>query len=274
MRQQTREVRDWMTSDPVTVREDGSALEAFDLMVDRGVRHLPVVEDGGSLIGILSIDDLRAALPVDVSLKRALGPIERDRMLGYRVADAMTWVPQTVQPDTALEEAAARLCEGRIGCLPVVDGEGRLLGILSETDVLRALVTMARGETPAVGTAAESQGLVAALERERRRIADRLQQWQDTERQLSADIREEPRDAGDRAGDERELASLEPLSERAFRRLRAIDAALERASQKRFGICDRCGEHIAVARLRAIPETTRCVRCARDLAGVAPGAAP
>ncbi len=273
MRQHSRNVSDWMTSDLVTVREDGSALEAFDLMVDRGVRHLPVVEDGGSLIGILSIDDLRAALPVDVSLKRALGPVERDRLLGYRVADAMTWVPQTVQPDVPLEEAAARLCEGRIGCLPVVDAAGRLIGILSETDVLRALVTTARGETPAGGPAAESEGLVAALEDERRRLAHRLQQWQDTERELSADIREEPRDTGDRGIDERELARLEPLSDRAFRRLQAIDAALERASQRRFGVCDRCGEHIPVARLRAIPETTRCVRCARDASGAARGAA-
>ena len=255
-------VRDWMTGDPVTVRGGSSALEAFDLMVDRGIRHLPVLGHEGRLVGILSIDDLRGALPFDVSLKRSLGPVERYQALDWSVDDAMTWVPQTVQPDTPLAEAAGCLADNRFGCLPVVDEGGRLVGILSETDALRALCAELRGETQAA-PAAGGRDLAEELWAERRRLVAALENWQQAQRTLSADIREEPRDAADRASDEREVARLEAICERTSRRLRAIEVALERAERGGFGICERCQERIPVPRLRAIPETTLCVRCAR-----------
>lgn len=261
-REGTVRVVDWMTPDPVAVRGGTSALEAFDLMVDRGIRHLPVLGDEGRLVGILSIDDLRGAFPFDVSLKRGLGPVERYELLDCSVEDAMTWVPQTVLPDAPLAEAAHCLSEHRFGCLPVVDGAGRLVGILSETDALRALSAELRGEAQA-RPAAGGPGLVEELWAERRRLVRALEGWQEAERTISADIREEPRDAADRGSDEREVARLDALSARASQRLRAIEVALERAERGRFGICERCEEPIPVPRLRAIPETTLCVRCAR-----------
>jgi RNA polymerase-binding transcription factor DksA len=183
----------------------------------------------------------------------------------------MTWGPRTVTADAPLDEAARALADGRIGCLPVLDGDGRLIGIFSETDALRALVAALRG-APASGAepGAAAPGLVAELEDERRRIADQLARWQAAERDLSADLHDEPRDAADRAFDEHEVARIEPLSERASRRLRAIEVALERAAQGRFGRCERCSRPIAPGRLRALPETTLCARCAR---GEGPGRA-
>jgi CBS domain-containing protein/RNA polymerase-binding transcription factor DksA len=252
-----------MTSDPVAVREDASVVEAFDLMMDRGVRHLPVVADEGSVVGILSIDDLRGAFPFDMALKRMLRPAERHQLLECTVDEAMTWVPQTTHPDAPLGEAARCLAENRIGCLPVVDEGGRLVGILSETDALRALGAALRGEALQAGPAGGVHGLVDELWAERQRLVRELDHWQQAERALSADIREEPRDSADRAIDEREVARLEPISGRASRRLRAIEVALERAEGGRFGICERCQGHIPVTRLRAIPETTLCVRCVR-----------
>ena len=53
-------VGDWMTRDPASVREDASALEACDRMVDLGIRHLPVVSSTGELLGLISIGDLNA----------------------------------------------------------------------------------------------------------------------------------------------------------------------------------------------------------------------
>ena len=55
------QVRDWMTYKPIAGDEDAAAVEAFDTMVERGIRHLPVVDPGNHVIGVLSIDDLRAA---------------------------------------------------------------------------------------------------------------------------------------------------------------------------------------------------------------------
>jgi CBS domain-containing protein len=258
-----------MTRDPVTVSDDVAALEAFDQMVERGIRHLPVVDGGRRVIGVLSIDDLRGAFPFDVSTKRPLGPQERSQALDYRVSDAMTWAPQTVRADTSLEQAARCLAEHRIGCLPVVDEDERLVGILSETDALRALDALLRHEAPpATEYTGDTDSLVDTLWAERGRLVEQLAKWQDAERALSADIRGEPRDSADRAADERDIAALEPISERAAWRLRAIELALERAEHGRLGICERCQGRIPSTRLRAVPEATLCIRCAR----IAPGA--
>lgn len=146
-----------------------------------------------------------------------------------------------------MEEAARCLATHRIGCLPVVDGEQRLIGILSETDALRALETLLRGVAAPAGPSVESP--VEALWAERDRIVEQLAKWQHAEGALSPDL----------------VSALEPLSERAARRLRAI--ALERAQRGRFGICEVCRHRIPATRLRAIPETTLCVQCARTTAG-------
>ncbi len=259
-------VSEWMTVDPATVRESDAALEAFDTMVDRGVRHLPVVNEAHRVIGILSIDDLRAAFPIDVSLLHQLGPVERRRLLDLAVADAMTWVPQTTRESATLPEAAEVLAQHRIGCLPVVDGKQRLIGILSETDVMRGFVAAAKGESGPAPDVGAQKGLVAELWEERARLAEELARWQESQRAISADIREEPRDAGDRATDERDVSGLGWLSDRASRRLRAIEVAIERAEHGRFGVCAGCEGAIPASRLRAIPETTLCVACAREAA--------
>ena len=159
-------VRDWMTEAPVGVREHDSALEAFDRMVEHGVRHLPVVAARGRVIGILSIDDLRGAFPFDASLRDPLGAIERRTARDYRVCDVMTWAPRTIQPGAPLEHAARTLAEHRIGCLPVVDEEHRLVGILSETDALRALDALLREVGPAAGER-RSDGLLDDVRAER-----------------------------------------------------------------------------------------------------------
>jgi acetoin utilization protein AcuB len=260
------QVRDWMTHKPVTVREDEAALDALDTMVEQGIRHLPVVDDRSAVIGVLSIDDLRGAFPFEVSWKRPLDPADRRQALELSVSDAMTWAPLTVHPETALEHAARMLSENRIGCLPVVDARGELVGILSETDALRALdAVLHSGGAPRPALAEAALTVVDELWAERGRLVEQIAKWKATERAL-LDEAHEPGDLVDQATDRSAVAAIEPLSARAERRLRAIEIALERAEHGRIGICERCQERIPRTRLRAIPEATLCVRCARTTA--------
>jgi len=255
-------VRDWMTRDPDCVREDVSALDAFDRMVDRGIRHLPVVDSERRVIGILSVDDLRGALPFEVSMLRPIGVEERREAEGYRVSDAMTWAPQTSRSDDALAQAARAMAEHRIGCLPVVDECGRLEGILSETDALRALYAPPQRESVRPPPAGGADAMIDSLFAERERIFEQLANWRHAERRLPADPNGEPGDGGERG---------DPVRARASRRLRAIDEALERTRSGRFGICERCQGRIPATRLRALPEATLCVRCARVAARASGG---
>jgi acetoin utilization protein AcuB len=120
-------VRDVMATDLVTVRPHESARHAYRLMRDHRFRHLPVVE-GGQLVGILSDRDLRPVL-LSPTLARA------------RVDELMSEDLTTVMPDAPVEEAASLLVVKRIGCLPVV-ADGRLVGIVTETDLLAVLVEL------------------------------------------------------------------------------------------------------------------------------------
>jgi len=254
-----------MTEDPETIRDDCAALDALDRMVEHGIRHLPVVDAVGALIGVSSIDDLRAALPFEVGRKTSATPSERREALDYRVSDAMSWAPVTIGVDDSLEEAARRLAEHRFGCLPVVDDADRLVGIITETDALRALDALLRNATrkPAPVSPHGEAGLVETLWSERERLVDQLAKWKVAERSLSTDPRDEPIDPSERASDQRNLAELDAVRAVASRRLAAIERALERADRHQFGICEQCQRHIPATRLRAMPEATLCVRCAR-----------
>src|SRR4029434_1941011 len=123
------QVRAWMTRKPVAVREEGAALEALDQMVEQGIRHLPVVDAGNHVIGVLSIGDFGRAFPFDVSWQRPIDPLDRDQVRGLRVSDVMTWAPFTVKAETTLEHAARILSEHRIGWPPVVAQRQRRVAV-------------------------------------------------------------------------------------------------------------------------------------------------
>jgi acetoin utilization protein AcuB len=127
-------VRDSMTREVVVVGPETTAAEALALCRGHRIRHLPVVE-GGRLVGIISDRDLRSATP-------ALGDPDRVAALQrIRVADAMVRDVATVYPEDPIEDAAMAMYEGKIGCLPVVDGED-LVGIITSSDVMRALARL------------------------------------------------------------------------------------------------------------------------------------
>jgi len=256
-------VKAWMSGDPVALGPDASALEALDLMVDRGIRHLPVVDAERRVVGVVSLDDLRAALPVSVSLRAPLSAPERELARDWCVGEVMTHAPETVTADTPLAEAADRMADRRIGCLPVVGDDGRLAGILSETDALRALATTLLTGREGRAPRTELDELVAELRDERERIAARLDRVHAMERAITVDAYGEPRDEAERGSDLGELRLAETLDALAARRLEAIDRALDHAAQGRLSVCDGCGGRIPLTRLRALPGTTRCVSCAR-----------
>jgi acetoin utilization protein AcuB len=104
-------------------------------MRTRRIRHLPVVDREGGLVGIVTDRDLRQVLFDPVMQARASQLV--DALKTVTVGDVMTWAVLTVQPETPLRDAARLMHERKVGALPVVTG-GRVAGILSETDVLKA----------------------------------------------------------------------------------------------------------------------------------------
>ena len=256
-------VERWMTPDPIWTDPDASALTALEAMVDNGIRHLPVVSGGGDLLGILTLDDLRAALPFEVTLRRFPSQAEQDRAREYTVGELMTHAPRVVRRRAPLEEAVRALAEWRIGCLPVVDGGRKLIGLFTETDALRALVELLNQKGKgAPKRRGRRESLVRALRAERWRILQQRRARAGVERELSADQHDQPMDDAERGSDLQVVDLTEHLADLAARRLAAIGQALDRAAKGTFGVCETCGKRIPVGRLRALPGATRCVVCA------------
>ncbi len=123
-----------MTTNPLTARLGTSVFDAIRTLESEQIRHLPIVE-GGELVGIVSDRDLlrfsHAALLEDPDAART--------RLQVAVSTVMTSDPSCVAPEDDVDDAIDLMLENRIGALPVVDeAEGRLVGILSYVDVMRA----------------------------------------------------------------------------------------------------------------------------------------
>jgi len=135
MRVDERRVSEIMESEVVTLAARDRLDLADDVMRLGRVRHIPVLDDG-RVVGIVSQRDLLAA-----SLSKALAFDPQQRrtfMRSVDVGEVMSREVVTVAPDATLGEAAALLLGRRIGCLPVVKPDGTLVGLVTETDLLRA----------------------------------------------------------------------------------------------------------------------------------------
>jgi CBS domain-containing protein len=137
-------VRDVMRRDVVSVRDDTPVREAVEALLGQAFRALPVVDAGGRLVGILANSDLLAAgVPVRLELLSAMPPDARAGVLGeipaITAGAAMRPSPVTLRPADTLGQATRTMREGGWKRLPVVDDAGRLVGILSRADVLRAV---------------------------------------------------------------------------------------------------------------------------------------
>ncbi|OGP73185.1 MAG: hypothetical protein A2Y80_10300 [Deltaproteobacteria bacterium RBG_13_58_19] len=130
-------VKDWMTSDPVTITDDTSMMKAIHLMKQNRFRRLPVLHQG-QLVGIISDRDLKEASP---SKATTLDVHELYYLLAeLQVKDIMSRQPMTVSPEDTVEHVAQLMLEHTISGMPVVTDRGELVGIITQSDVFRAFM--------------------------------------------------------------------------------------------------------------------------------------
>ena len=133
------QVRELMSTDLVTLTEDGTLAHAQRCMARGRIRHLPVVRDG-KLVGLLTHRDLLAA---SFSIFAEVDHEEQHRIFAtVPVVEAMHRDVVTVPPELPVRDAARILLDNKYGCLPVVGPSGELLGIVTEADFLRLTVRL------------------------------------------------------------------------------------------------------------------------------------
>lgn len=133
-----------MTSRPISIAPDAPVETAMSIMRERRIRHLPVLDDAGRLVGVISDRDVRSVI-LAPAIGRFLAAETRRHLVeattalrDVPVSQIMTSPVITTTPQAPVAQAAAIMYERRIGCLPVLSS-GRLMGIVTDRDVLKGL---------------------------------------------------------------------------------------------------------------------------------------
>jgi len=141
-------IKDYMTRHPVMIEAKASIVEAQGIMAETRVRHLPVVEAGKRLVGLITQETLRVP-PTQLT---SLNVWEITRFLSnLTVRDVMIKGKAviTVAPNATIEEGARIMVENKIGCLPVLE-DGIVVGIITDVDIMAHLMEMMAAQTPGV----------------------------------------------------------------------------------------------------------------------------
>lgn len=145
-------VADVMSRDPILVRPQTPLKEAIQILAEKRISGLPVIDDSGKLVGIISETDLMwqetgVTPPAYIMILDSViylqnpGTYERDlhKALGQTVGEVMSKNPVAISPDKSLREAAQLIQNHQVQRLPVLDNGGNVIGILTRGDIIRAM---------------------------------------------------------------------------------------------------------------------------------------
>lgn len=141
-----------MSREPIVVRPETSLKEAIQILAQHRISGLPVVDEAGKLVGIISESDLMwqetgVTPPAYIMILDSViylenpGHYERDlhKALGQTVGEVMSSNPITISPEKSLREAAQIMHEKNIRRLPAIDNDGKVIGILTRGDIIREM---------------------------------------------------------------------------------------------------------------------------------------
>ncbi len=140
-------VSDRMSKDLITAGPDMPIFEAKTLMSDKNIRHLPIVDETGKLLGIVTDRDIRDSMPSTL-LKKPDYDITLGKIGNRPVGDIMTRKPMTIYAYYTLQDTLLVMQKKKVGALPVIDEEGYLKGLLSTRDLLTAFVNIMNIDEP------------------------------------------------------------------------------------------------------------------------------
>ena len=130
-----------MTRKVITVDPEKTVFEAQELMAHHSIRHLPVIDAKQKLVGIVTDRDIRSAVPYHF-LKDSCSEEQREQVCALAVKDIMAREPISISPTSTIQDALLMIQTSKVGALPVVGDDGKLSGILSVRDLLRAFINV------------------------------------------------------------------------------------------------------------------------------------
>ena len=140
----------FMTKEVVTLGRETDIAEARRQMLRYRIRHLPVVLKDQTLIGMVSDRDIRSAMPSSFDRRGRFKTEGGDEPAGIRAQDIMTKDPISISLATTIQDALQLIEKARVGAFPVVDENLRLVGIVSDRDLLNAFIDVLGIKEPGV----------------------------------------------------------------------------------------------------------------------------
>ncbi|NHH88566.1 CBS domain-containing protein [Pseudoalteromonas sp. MB47] len=131
----THLVSDLMTPDPFAISAQNTLHDAHNLMKEKNVRHIPVINEHGGLVGMLT-QKIMIAQVMNIMANYNASALERKEKQ-TKVVDIMATDFTSISPEQPLHEVAKFFVENRHGCMPVVDKDNNLVGILTSSDFVR-----------------------------------------------------------------------------------------------------------------------------------------
>jgi len=133
------QIQNWMSTDVITVEKNTPIIKVLQILEENNIRHVPVMSKG-KLAGMITYQDIKEVSPSKVTAIKA-------KELHYLLAemkakDVMKPDTITVTPDQTMEVAAVKMLEHKVSSIPVVTGNSRLVGIISQGDVFRVLISI------------------------------------------------------------------------------------------------------------------------------------
>jgi len=134
-------VSERMATDVITIGPEDTIAEAKNKMSKSSIRHLPVVDSKGVVVGIVTDRDMRDAMPSTL-IKKSNYEETVAKIMNYLVSDIMTRNPITIYGYFTIQDALLVIQKKKVGALPVIDEQGNLIGLLSTRDLLTAFVNV------------------------------------------------------------------------------------------------------------------------------------
>ena len=139
-------VKDVMTKGVISISKYESVMHVADILNEKNISGLPVVDKENRVLGIITQADILSLVGVSREhtfkdlLRYMLGEKLPEQRMGDHVGDIMTAPAITIKPDATIAEAVRTMDDKRIRRLTVVDGDGRLIGIITRADILKAVI--------------------------------------------------------------------------------------------------------------------------------------
>ncbi len=137
-------ILDWMKPHVITVVPDTSLLQCRKLLKDNRINYLPVVDRDNIIVGLIASADLKAFAPQHTTGFEILEAL--DILAETKVKDVMVVAPVTIHYNNTVEQAAKTMFDRHVACLPVIDDEDKLVGIITGWDIFHALLNMSGAE--------------------------------------------------------------------------------------------------------------------------------